>query len=54
MSDTIRQCVTKTKWYDKIEKLQSTLATWSKENLTIFGSVTIIKALGISKVVFSV
>ena len=41
-------------WYDKIEKLQSTLATWSKRNLTIFGSVTIIKALAISKVVFSV
>ena len=41
-------------WYDKIEKLQSTLATWSKRNLTIFGSVAIIKALGISKVVFSV
>ena len=37
-------------WYDKIEKLQSTLATWSKRNLTIFGSVTIIKALAISKV----
>ena len=33
------------KWYDKIEKLQSTLTTWSKRNLTIFGSVTIIKAL---------
>ena len=41
-------------WYDKIEKLQSTLATWSKRNLTTFGSVTIIKALAISKVVFSV
>ena len=42
------------KWYDKIEKLQSTLATWSKRNLTIFSSVTIIKALAISKVAFSV
>ena len=41
-------------WYDKIEKLQSTLAMWSKRNLTIFGSVAIIIALGISKVVFSV
>ena len=41
-------------WYDKIEKLQATLATWSKRNLTIFGSVTIIKALAISKVVLSV
>ena len=41
-------------WYDKIGKLQSTLTTWSKRNLTMFGSVTIINALGISKVVFSV
>ena len=32
-------------WYDKIEKLQSTLATWSKRNLTLFGSVAIIKAV---------
>ena len=41
-------------WYDKIEKLQSTLATWSKKNLTLSGSVAIIKAQGVSEVVFSV
>ena len=34
--------------------MESILNAWSKRNLTLFGSVTIIKSLAISKIVFSV
>ena len=44
----------KKNWYEKIEKIESILNAWSKRNLTLFGSVTIIKSLAISKIVFSV
>ena len=44
----------KKNWYEKIEKMESILNAWSKRNLTLFGSVTIIKSLAISKIVFSV
>ena len=44
----------KKKWYEKIEKMESILHAWSRRNLALFGSVTIIKSLAISKIVFSV
>ena len=48
-----RSCQVKN-WDEKINKLESTLNTWKKRNLTMFGVVTIIRALVISKIVYSV
>ena len=45
-------CIKKN-WYDKIAALQNTLAQWKKRNLTLFGKVLIIKALALSKLIFS-
>ena len=41
-------------WTEKIVKLQNTLETWKKRNLTIFGKITIIKTLALSKIIYSV
>ena len=38
---------------DKIEKLEKTLDNWKRRNLTLFGKVTIIKSLPISKIIYS-
>ena len=40
-------------WDDKILKLKQTLSNWKMRNLTMIGKISIIKTLGVSKLVFS-
>lgn len=40
-------------WIEKIEKLQMCLQIWKTRNLTIFGRITIVKMLGLPKLIFS-
>lgn len=38
-------------WEEKLVKLQKTLDSWSKRNLTIFGRVTVLKCLALSQII---
>jgi len=38
----------------KVNKLQTKLAIWRSPDLTLFGKTTIIKALGVSSLIYSV
>ena len=38
---------------EKIFKLEKTLFSWKKRNLTFFGKITILKTLGLSPLIFS-
>ena len=40
-------------WDDKILKLKQTLSNWKRRNLTMIGKISIIKTLGVSKLIFS-
>jgi hypothetical protein len=40
-------------WTNKLDEMQKLLDTWRTRDLTLFGKVTIIKVLAISKLVFS-
>ena len=43
----------KKNWDEKIFKLEKTLFSWKKRNLTFFGKITILKTLGLSPLIFS-
>ena len=40
-------------WLEKINKLEKTLDSWKKRKLTLFGKITVIKSLAISKLIYS-
>ena len=40
-------------WIEKVEKIENILEIWKKRQLTIFGKVTIIKTVIISKLVYN-
>ena len=42
----------KLNWNDNIKKMKKTLVSWKSRNLTIFGIITIIKTVAISKLTF--
>ena len=42
----------KINWDDNIKKMKKTLVSWKSRDLTIFGKITIIKTLAISKLTF--
>ena len=40
-------------WNPKLDKLKSVLLTWSKRRLSLYGKITIIKTLAVSKIVYN-
>ena len=41
-------------WDDKIDKIDNLLCQWKKRHLTLFGKITVIKSLALSKITYSV
>ena len=41
----------KLNWFDKIEKMRQSIASWSKRDLSIYGKVQIIKSFAVSQLV---
>ena len=48
-----KELIEKMNWKPKLESLHKTLQNWQKRKLTYYGKITIIKTLGISKLLYN-